>query len=500
MLNTFDLLINHGVNPRRAGGDKKTGGAEFHSHCPGCGWGKGGPTKSDRFQVYPARNDGRGWFICRQCKKSGDNIQFLREFDSMSYREACQELGITPKNGNTTGRKLPRTPRLPVQPGQHSFQPEERQAPADIWCKAATELVTWAHEQLKGDHTAIKWLANRGITMEMAAKYKLGFNSGNNGKALYKSRESWGLQPEKNEKTGRNKPLWLPIGWTIPLLNESGQVVQVRIRRLDEEIANFLPEMKYRVVPDSSMATMILNHKAEAFVAVENGFDACLVAEETGKNIGVVTTWNAQAKPDKKSTELLRQATAILIAYDFDKAGREGAAWWLKNFENAIRWPVPTGNDAGDAWAAGVNIADWVNEGLPPVCTICKNGDDSAVSSGEHLSGEGGAQELIEKPVIKPTVNKSCGLENDPELLELLQGLKKFRGFISISDQGRSMKISFVGGLTAHNRRERQRLADIVFKGAVVPFLLVLLPDGNYQASCLGKWAGRDPKKGYKQK
>ncbi len=54
-----------------------------------------------------------------------------------------------------------------------------------------------------------------------------------------------------------------------------------------------------------------------------------------------------------------------LIAMDFDEAGAKGLSFWLKNYERAKDWPVPAGKDPGDAFALGVDLALWLQAGLP---------------------------------------------------------------------------------------------------------------------------------------
>lgn len=60
-----------------------TGGGECCGPCPNCGG-------RDRFRVWPER--GRYW--CRQCRRKGDAIQYLRDFRGLSFIEAKQALGL----------------------------------------------------------------------------------------------------------------------------------------------------------------------------------------------------------------------------------------------------------------------------------------------------------------------------------------------------------------------------------------------------------------------
>ena len=65
-MNVLDLAQKH-VQLKKVATTK---GGEWQGPCPGCGG-------SDRFHVWPEKNEGEGSYWCRQCEKSGDGIQFL---------------------------------------------------------------------------------------------------------------------------------------------------------------------------------------------------------------------------------------------------------------------------------------------------------------------------------------------------------------------------------------------------------------------------------------
>jgi len=62
-----------------------TNGGEYHGPCPFCGG-------EDRFYVHPAKQLWR----CRQCERGGDYIEFVKQYDGIDYKAACEKLGITP--------------------------------------------------------------------------------------------------------------------------------------------------------------------------------------------------------------------------------------------------------------------------------------------------------------------------------------------------------------------------------------------------------------------
>lgn len=369
MYNILDLLKDLGITPRKVSTGKH--GVEYHSSCPVCGDGSPRPADqgpSDRFICWPERKEG-GYFSCRRCQIYGDNIQFVRDTEGKSYPEACAILGIELKNNYTAGSSR-QTPRPPVVDKQE-FIPHTYDRPHENWMAKAQEFVLGCHEQLMGSPATLQWLAARGISIETVITYKLGYNPGNNGAALFKNREAWGLPEQPNEKTGKNKPLWLPIGLVIPMLDQHGQVLQLRIRRTSADRKDFQPALKYYVVSGGCQATMVLNPDSECFAVVEAGLDAMLVAQEAiGLKTGAITIWNASAKPDQATVALLKKSMKILVGLDDDKAGHDQSKWWLDHFRQARRHVPVGGKDPGEMFANGTDIRKWLLDGLPPAIQL----------------------------------------------------------------------------------------------------------------------------------
>jgi DNA primase len=480
MYNVLELLRSFGIEPRKVSTGKH--GEEHHSACPVCGDGSPrdastGP--SDRFIVWPTRSEG-GYFSCRRCGIYGDNIQFVRDTEGKSFPEACAALGIALQG---TARPAKSTPR-PPQNSTTKFQPHTYDRPGDQWLAKAQEFVLACHEQLIGSDSALQWLAKRGITRESAIKYKLGYNPGNNGGALYKSREAWGLPTERNEKTDKNKPLWLPVGLVIPMLDADGQVVQLRIRRNDSDRKEFLPALKYYVVAGGCQATMVLNPEAQCFAVVEAGLDAILVAQEAaGLDTGAVTVWNASAKPDAATVKLLKKSMKILVSLDDDAAGHKQAPWWLENFRQAKRLTPTGGKDPGEMFENGGNIREWLLSGLPPAITMfaADNAEEGAAGapashSGDHdpaflvLDESGGGADLAGCEVAEVKSSRD---------IEVLQGLMQ-RYHIMIRKNDGGINIENQGNCPA---ADGKRLCDLVWLSDDVADLIERHPSRSITAS-----------------
>lgn len=195
------------------------------------------------------------------------------------------------------------------------------------------------------------WLRRRGLKDETIQAAGLGWNT----RTRYKQRESWGLEPLKDEK-GNVKGLWLPAGLIIPLIH-NGRVIRLRIRRPEGE-------PRYYIVSGSDMKPMTWNLGRGTVVIMESELDGLLIQQEAGDLAGVVALGSAQAKPDTE-TKLLRQVARLLVSLDFDEAGAR-AAWryWLETYPNAKRWPTPQGKDPSDYYQRGGNVRVWVEAGM----------------------------------------------------------------------------------------------------------------------------------------
>lgn len=348
-MNILEALQSRGLAPKRKGANQ-TKGVEYGSPCPRCG-GK------DRFISWPDCRDADGerrggaWH-CRVCDHGGDFIEYLMFIEGMSFADAC----------GMAGRELPerdpyRTP-VPRQGRSAEHRPAVIEPPVESWADKAAALVDWAQAQLLGNPEQLAWLAGRGITRETARRFRLGWNPGEKGKDLFRSRESWGLATVTKED-GRKKRLWIPVGLTIPSLVGSG-LQRVRIRRPEGE-------PRYYVLPGSAMAPMLLRPASRCIVVVESELDAVLLDQEAGELCGCLALGSSSTKPDAEAHAALQKAALILVALDFDKAGRSAWLWWKDNYPQAERWPVPAGKDPGEAHQAGIDLAGWVRAGMPSV-------------------------------------------------------------------------------------------------------------------------------------
>jgi len=360
--NILDLFIERGLKPV-----KKTA-KEWASPCPICGG-------TDRCNIWPDSQDGRGYFWCRQCGQKGDGIQFLRDVEGMSYWDACERMGVE-RAANLTA------PSLHTEKAVEAFEAIPRtDLDADgvdvmKWRSKASAFVAWAHQHLLNTPSQLAWLAARGLDQTAVKKYRLGYCPGEKGKnCLIRPRSVWGLPPALKED-GKEKRLWLPRGIVIPQLVPDGDGVavhRIRIRRLDKDREEFRPKHKYHVVEGSSMDVLCLPcsmpmHESGGLVVVtESELDAMLLHHVGGDIFHCVSSMTSNIRHlSHAAFDLMSEALCILVALDIDRAGADGWPRWQATFPRSKRWPVPSGKDPGEAFAQGEDLRLWLEAGIPP--------------------------------------------------------------------------------------------------------------------------------------
>lgn len=328
----LSLIEQDGGTLRKVAG---TGGGEHSGACPFCG-GK------DRFRVWP--ESGRYW--CRSCDKKGDEIQYLRDYRGMGYRQACVFLGKEPRGLRYT------------RPAPARWAPKEATPPAELWQTAAKSFLDRAKETLwspQGD-TMRQWLhTEKGLRDATIQEACIGMNPTD----LYVPRAAWGLEPV-SKQDGTEKKLWIPAGLIIPYI-VNGAVHRLRMRRNDPG-----GRARYVVISGSGMAPMTWGQNKGVAVIVESELDGLLLSQEAGDLCAVVAMGSATAKPDTATHELLRATPLILVSLDSDEAGVK-ASWdfWPKTYGTQFqRWPCLSGKDPSESWKHGLNLHDWAVAGI----------------------------------------------------------------------------------------------------------------------------------------
>jgi hypothetical protein len=345
-MNVIELLDEMGVNSKCMA---STHGGEYHSPCPECGG-------TDRFCVWPKQGDnGRYW--CRQCQRHGDAIQFCRDFWGMSYQDACRKVGRQSISYSGIGA---------VQP--YEFSPSIAEAPCQLWQERAETFIKDCHQELIRNPTALSLLHERGLTIDTATRFRLGYNAQN----CWEERKRWGLSIVLRED-GKLRKQWLPRGLVIPAYADSYlKPIKLKIRRSDWYKEDNLP--KYAEISGSQKQYAVYGEFSLPIVIVESELDALLIEQEAAQVCCVMALGGAGKHPDAKMHELLRAATVILFSLDFDEAGKKAFAFWRSTYFQVIAWPSPLGKSPADAFQSGLCLSKWILEGVKQSHSRRKNG------------------------------------------------------------------------------------------------------------------------------
>lgn len=314
-----------------------TSGGEWHGPCPWCGG-------RDRFSVWPEHTSGAtgGRYACRQCGKSGDAIQYLRERDGLSYPDACKALQVEPRP-LTGSRTAPSAP---------SWEPRQRDMPPVLWQERAGRFVAECSARMVPGSEGMKYAASRGLMPETVSRLRIGWND----RDRYEDREAWGL-PQELKENGKPRRMWLPGGLVIPTRRKAG-LAALKVRRSSWTPEDTLP--KYLAVAGSVPGLALGGGDGRPVVVVESELDAVLVHQEAGDIVGALALGTASGKPDTDATAYLRAAVRLLVALDFDEAGFKAFPWWRQHFSQSRPWPTPEGKDVGDLASVPGYIRAWV--------------------------------------------------------------------------------------------------------------------------------------------
>jgi len=497
VINLLDLyLIDAPGKTFAAAGSK-----EHRGPCPKCGG-------TDRFGVFPLQNNGAGSFFCgRQkgggngCGLGGDAIEYLRKIRGLSYREACDFLGIEAKGKQNSQRSTRYRYQLPSAPvAQAAFMAEAKSYPSEVvdaalWVAKGMEFVEKCHQELLSRPLSIVYLQNRGIGMASIKKYNLGFWGGNERNGLeyqtaYRPRSAWGLSAEKN---ANNKPrmMALPAGLVIPYL------VDGRLHRLTIRLLRPDPQTgkKYHYVTGSIRDLWLSNPGARAFITQEAELDCIAIDEAAGDLVGTVGIGSTGVRPDLRTATILEQSLCILGGLDFDGLGSKAAAavvqagqWWEKTYSQYQRWPVPAGKDAGEFFQAGGDLRLWVMAGLPDFLLPAADKanslpavipvDTALPNEVEPMTEMGPVPEMAKAEAVPvPPVSRAAG-----DLAELKELLRQSRGYVRIFDGGINVAKEVPAPWQQKEFAASGRLSWLLNNSLVVADWIGNRPDGLYKA------------------
>jgi DNA primase len=466
-----------------------SGGREYRGPCPICGG-------NDRFGIFPQQNNGNGSFFCgrargggKGCGIGGDAIQYLIDVRKLSYRQACDYLGIEAKRGKQATRYRYHLPEI-SRPRQDVFTPEDKQFPADVvdsglWMTKGMEFVEKCHEALLNRSASIAYLLARGISREGIAKYKLGFHVGEerNGQKYepsFRSRAAWGLSPQTNDK-GKQVKMMLPAGLVIPYIVD-GRLHRITIRLIKKDPRN--PRKKYHYLRGSIRDLFVTNPAARIFATIEAELDCIAVDCAAGDIVSGVGIGSSGVRPDARAAALLAASSCILGAHDYDEAGAKGGDFWEETYAQYIRWPVPVGKDPGELFQAGVDLRQWLLAGIPEFL-LPATGD---VEKHEIVSEK--QEEVLEKQETSPTdedqhpktEKEDANQRKNNDLYELKMLLHDAKGLIRVYDGGVNVCKEVPKQWMYANPEKSGRISELLNTSPMVGEYLGMVGDGLYPA------------------
>lgn len=315
-----------------------THGGEYKGPCPWCGG-------NDRFTIWPHKDR----YICRQCDKRGDLIQYIRDKKGLSYYQACIEAGDEERFKKMFSKK--------GLDENAKWEPRETIDPPDAWMENLEREAFIAHKYLCSMDGLLyrTWLANRGINSNTIKKARLGWIKENK----YFSRKSCGLEKEFDLDTGKEKKIWIPSGLSIPFF-KNNKIIRLRIRQSSNQSSN-----PYIIVTGSNTSYMTFSDidTNKPSIICESELDGWLLEQESNNSLNIFAIGNAQARPDTETDNILKQ-TPILLNLDADKAGIKEIEWWRNHYPNSIPWLTTKGKDAGEAFKNEININIWILSGI----------------------------------------------------------------------------------------------------------------------------------------
>ena len=290
----------------------KKGGANFQGLCPFHN------EKSPSFTVSPAKQ----FYHCFGCGAHGNAIGFLMSYGGLGYVDSVKDLA------SSVGMQVP---EMQPRSGEDVQREAERKEQETSLAAVTERAMEFYRAELKKTPRAIDYLKGRGLTGEIAARFRIGF-----------APDDW--QGLKNAFADYEHKSLVDAGLVIanegkrydrfrdrimfPILNARGAVIGFGGRVLGEGEPKYLnsPETplfeKGREVYGLVQARDAM--RAAGRVLVVEGYMDVVALAQFGVGYSVATLGTATTPVHV--SKLLRLTDELVFSFDGDKAGRK-AAW-----------------------------------------------------------------------------------------------------------------------------------------------------------------------------
>jgi DNA primase len=287
----------------------KKAGANFQGLCPFH------TEKSPSFSVSPAKQ----FYHCFGCGVHGNAIGFLMAYGGMGYVDAVKDLA------SSSGMQMPEfKPRT-----QEELAREERQT--DLYA-VMEQAMEFYRAELKKSPKSIEYLKGRGLTGEIAARFRIGYApEGWQGlKAAFEKYEDKSLvecglviEGEEGKRYDRFRDRVM-----FPIFSARGAVIGFGGRVLGEGEPKYLNSPETQLFEKGREVYGLVQARDAIRVAgrvlVVEGYMDVVALAQFGVGYAVATLGTATTPVHV--TKLLRLADELVFSFDGDAAGRK-AAW-----------------------------------------------------------------------------------------------------------------------------------------------------------------------------
>jgi DNA primase len=291
----------------------KKGGANYQGLCPFHN------EKSPSFTVSPAKQ----FYHCFGCGAHGNAIGFLMAYGGMGYVDAVKDLA------SMAGMQVPEAqPRSREEAEREAVRKEQETSLTEVLEKA----MEFYRAELKKSPAAIEYLKGRGLTGEIAARFRIGY-APDDWQGLkkafpdyeHKSLEDAGLviaNEGKRYDRFRDRVMF-------PILNARGAVIGFGGRVMKaEDTPKYLNSPETPVFEKGREVYGLVQARdamrAAGRVLVVEGYMDVVALAQFGVGYAVATLGTATTPVHV--SKLLRLTDELVFSYDGDSAGRK-AAW-----------------------------------------------------------------------------------------------------------------------------------------------------------------------------
>ncbi|OCG02121.1 DNA primase [Gilliamella sp. wkB112] len=277
-------------------------------------------------------NEKKQIYYCFGCGASGSVVNFLMQYERLSFPEAIEELA------SMQGIRVPYTDNN-NNPSDQSKQIESRNVRRDLYTLMA-KITNFYQQQLTlpTSKDANQYLEQRGLNAEIIARYKIGF-----------APNEWRLTSQNVVKSKAEATLYNQAGMLVkndsgnqydrfrgrimfPIRDRQGNVIAFGGRTIINDSAKYINSPETPIFHKGFQLyglyeALEINRNPQQLIVVEGYMDVVSLAQ-FGINYAVAALGTSTSEEHIKL--LFRATDSVVFCYDGDNAGRN-AAWRALN-------------------------------------------------------------------------------------------------------------------------------------------------------------------------